>query len=105
MPPTSGRPALFGALILAGIATTMAGPLLPALEVRWHVGDARAGLLFLAQFLASVTTAAAIGPLAARFGYSALIRGGLVLTGVGTLTLAAAPWPAGIGAMALCGCG
>jgi fucose permease len=99
------QPALFGALVLSGIATTMVGPLLPKLESRWHIGDAAAGLLFTALFLASVTTGALVGPLASRFGHLPLVRGGLVLTSLGTAMLAVSPWPHAIGAVAIVGCG
>jgi fucose permease len=99
------QPALFGALVITGIATTMLGPLLPKLEARWHIGDARAGLVFTALFLASVMSGALVGPLASRFGHLSLVRGGLVLTGLGTAMLAVAPWPQAIGAIGLVGCG
>ena len=35
---------------VAGIATVMLGPLLPALIARWHIQDAQAGTLFTATF-------------------------------------------------------
>ena len=41
---------------LTGIVTTMLGPLLPALKVRWGLTDAQAGYLFAAQFAASVVS-------------------------------------------------
>jgi FHS family glucose/mannose:H+ symporter-like MFS transporter len=99
------QPALFGALVLAGIATTMVGPLLPRLESRWHIGDAEAGLLFTGLFLASVMTGALVGPLASRFGHVSVIRGGLVFTSLGVTLLAVSPWPQAIGAIAIVGCG
>jgi MFS transporter, FHS family, glucose/mannose:H+ symporter len=99
------QPALFGALVLSGIATTMVGPLLPRLESRWHIGDSEAGLLFTGLFLASVTTGALVGPLTSRFGHRSVIRGGLVFTSLGAALLAVSPWPQAIGAVAIVGCG
>ena len=99
------RPSLFGAMVLAGIATTMVGPLLPRLESRWQIEDAAAGLLFAALFLASVVTGVLVGPLALRIGHAPLVRGGLMLSGLGTAMLAMSSWPQAIGAVALVGCG
>ena len=99
------QPSLFAAMVLAGIATTMLGPLLPRLESRWQIGDAAAGLLFAALFLASVVTGALVGPLALRFGHVSLVRCGLVLSSLGTAMLAMSPWPEAIGAVAMIGCG
>ena len=99
------EPWLFGAMVLAGMATTMVGPLLPRLESRWQIGDAAAGLLFTALFLASVATGAIVGPLALRFGHLSLVRGGLLLSGLGIALLAISPWPQALGAMAMVGCG
>jgi MFS transporter, FHS family, glucose/mannose:H+ symporter len=92
-------------MVLAGIATTMVGPLLPRLESRWHIGDAEAGLLFTALFLASVMTGALVGPLASRFGHRSVIRSGLAFTSLGAALLAVSPWPQAIGAVAIVGCG
>ena len=91
--------------MLAGMATTMVGPLLPRLEARWQIGDAAAGLLFTALFLASVATGALVGPLALRFGHWPLVRGGLLLSSLGIALLAMAPWPHALGAMAMIGGG
>jgi fucose permease len=99
------QPSLFGAMVLAGIATTMVGPQLPRLESRWQIGDASAGLLFAALFLASVATGAIVGPLALRFGHWSLVRTGLMLSSLGTAMLAMSPWPQAVGAVAMIGCG
>jgi fucose permease len=74
---------LYPAMALAGIATTMLGPLLPGFAARGGWDDARSGVLFVAQFLASVVAAAAAGPLAMRYGYSLLIRAGLLVIALG----------------------
>jgi len=41
---------VFFYFFVAGIATVMLGPLLPALIARWHIQDAQAGTLFMATF-------------------------------------------------------
>lgn len=41
---------VFFYFFVAGIATVMLGPLLPALIARWHIQDAQAGTLFMAAF-------------------------------------------------------
>jgi len=41
----------------------MLGPLMPGFEARWHLKDSEGGLLFVAQFIASVMTAATVGEL------------------------------------------
>src|SRR4051794_14485496 len=70
---------LYAAFVPVGMATTMLGPLMPSLQTRWLLTDAQAGLLFTAQFLATVAASALVGPLARRVGYGALITGGLAL--------------------------
>ncbi len=41
------------AIVLAGVGTTILGPILPALSSQWGMNDAHAGALFTAQFLGS----------------------------------------------------
>lgn len=41
------------AFVMAGIGTTILGPILPALSSQWSMNDAHAGSLFTAQFLGS----------------------------------------------------
>jgi fucose permease len=95
----------FAAMALSGIATTMLGPLLPGLTARGGWTDAQSGVLFFAQFAASVVLAAAAGPLAVRCGYRPLIAVGLLMIAVACAGCAIAP-PA---MLALCvslnGCG
>jgi fucose permease len=90
---------------VAGAATTMLSPLLPALAARWRIGDASAGLLFGALYGASLCVAATVGWLGRRSGYLALLAPGLALVGLGAAALPAAGWPAGLAAVACCGAG
>ena len=93
------------AFVLTGIATTLLGSMTPLLEARWHIGDAEAGLLFTAQFLTSVLGASAVGPLARRFGYAALVAAGLLLTAAGMAGCALATWPLALLSVACYGFG
>src|SRR5262249_10360324 len=95
----------FAAMALSGIATTMLGPLLPGLTARSGWTDAQSGVLFFAQFAASVVLAAAAGPLAVRCGYRPLIAVGLLMIAVACAGCAIAP-PAMLAlCVALNGCG
>jgi fucose permease len=96
---------IYPAMALAGVATTMLGPLLPGFAARGGWSDARSGILFAAQFLASVIMAAAVGPLALRYGYVALIRTGLLAIALGSGGCAAAPPSLLPLCIAVCGAG
>lgn len=48
---------IFLYFVVAGIATVMLGPLLPALIPQWHIQDAQAGSLFAASFAGQFTGA------------------------------------------------
>lgn len=93
------------AVLLTGVATTMLGPLMPTLELRWHLTDARAGLLFTAQFAAAVVVSAMVGPLAARWGYFRLLARSLVLIALGVASCALGSWPLLVVGVVLYGCG
>lgn len=93
------------AFALTGVATTILGPMTPLLETRWHIGDAEAGLLFTAEFFSSVWGAAAVGPLARRFGYTVVVAAGLLLTALGMAGCALASWPFGLLSVACYGLG
>jgi fucose permease len=93
------------AFVLTGVATTILGSMTPLLEARWRIGDAEAGLLFTAQFFASVWGAAAVGPLARRFGYGGVVVAGLALTAAGMAGCALATWPLGVLSVASYGLG
>ena len=55
-PPVSSAAyaALYAGFVIAGVATTLMGPLLPVLIARWTLNDQRAGLFFTAQFCGSM---------------------------------------------------
>src|SRR3984893_9834991 len=68
--PTSSAPSvvLHGGFVVAGVVTTLIGPLLPILIGRWSLTDQRAGLFFTAQFCGSMAGVASLGWLIKR-GY------------------------------------
>jgi fucose permease len=61
--------------VLTGIGTTLFGCILPTLNTSWHMNDARAGILFAAQFSGS-----ALGALLVRSNtFASVMRGHLLL--------------------------
>jgi FHS family glucose/mannose:H+ symporter-like MFS transporter len=84
---------------LIGVATTLLGPLLPLLALRWHLSDAQAGTLFTAQFAGSIGGALLSGPIAARFGYRTTLVAGFVAVCAGISALAFASAPAALAAV------
>jgi FHS family glucose/mannose:H+ symporter-like MFS transporter len=84
--------AIYLAAVLMGVATTMLGPLMPGFEARWNLDDAQGGLLFVAQFLAQVVSAAAVAPLARRIGYWRIVAGGLSVGALGVAGCASHSW-------------
>ena len=98
------RAIYFGA-ILTGVATTMLGPLMPGFEARWHLRDSEGGILFAAQFIASVAAAAAVGVLAKQFGYWRLVAGGLAVGALGVAGCASGSWTVTVLSVAVFGCG
>src|SRR5690606_1829848 len=81
--------------VVAGMATTLLGPLLPALAARWAMSDAAAGALFTAQFLSSTTLTIASGAVTARLGSGRTLGAGFLLIAIGVGVLGVAPQPLG----------
>ncbi|MGB8479606.1 MAG: hypothetical protein WCE63_12325 [Acidobacteriaceae bacterium] len=74
--------------VLIGICTTILGPILPALSLRWNLNDAHAGSLFTAQFIGSSMGGilAAIHPFKSTlFGFITVAVGLILLTIAGPL--------------------
>jgi|HubBroStandDraft_1064217.scaffolds.fasta_scaffold08784_5 FHS family glucose/mannose:H+ symporter-like MFS transporter len=70
-----------------GILTTLLGPMLPILMVRWTMNDTQAGNLFLVQFLAMLAGVQLSGLLLTRWGYRPAFLSGLLLMALGVATL------------------
>jgi FHS family glucose/mannose:H+ symporter-like MFS transporter len=85
---------------LTGIGVVLPGTLLPVLSMRWHMGDGRAGMLFLFFSLGS-----SFGAVAARGKLALTLGGGCLLTGVGVAMMAWIWTSAPLFVMAIYGCG
>lgn len=84
---------LNAAFALAGVATTVLGPMMPQLQARWHLGDADGGLLFTVQFVASIIGSIVVGPVNRRLGYMPTAACGFVLVGLGLSGYPLVSWP------------
>jgi fucose permease len=60
---------IYASFVLAGIVTTLLGPILPLLIARWALTDERAGLFFTFQFCGNLVGIASLGYLLSRRGY------------------------------------
>ncbi|MGA9643034.1 MAG: MFS transporter [Terriglobales bacterium] len=107
VPVSSGRLALAAHLAFfpTGILTTLLGPMLPLLMVRWSLNDTQAGNLFLIQFLASVAGVQLSGVLLRRAGYRPAFLLGLLLMACGAATLYAGAVRLGMASIAAYGVG
>src|SRR5271170_7940293 len=89
-PSSSNRKLILAAQIAflpTGILTTLLGPMLPILIVRWAMNDTQAGNLFLVQFMAMLVGVQLSGVLLARFGFRPAFLLGLLLMAGGVTTL------------------
>jgi FHS family glucose/mannose:H+ symporter-like MFS transporter len=80
---------LTAAFVLNGMVTTLLGPVLPWLTLKWTLSDAAAGALFTAQFAGGFSGGLASGALVARLGDARTLALGYGLMTVGLLTVAA----------------
>jgi fucose permease len=96
---------LYAAFILVGAANTMLGPLMPDLESRWRIGDGRAGLVFMAMFLAAVAISTLTPLLGRRIGYRNTVALGMALIAAGVAGCTTSSFPLGLAAVAVYGCG
>jgi MFS transporter, FHS family, glucose/mannose:H+ symporter len=73
----------YAGLVLTGFATSLLGPILPALSARWSLSDTQGGWLFAAQFLAS-TCGSILSSYSPRrsvaLGFAAIAAGAALLT-------------------------
>jgi MFS transporter, FHS family, glucose/mannose:H+ symporter len=95
---------LHAGYVVAGIVTTLIGPILPILISRWSLSDQRAGLFFTAQFCGSMLGVSTLGALLGR-GYRYAFVCGFSLIAAGVAGLSLGSYPAALAAAALFGCG
>ena len=103
--PAPSLPDLHVGFFIAGMATTLLGPVLPALAQRWQVSDALVGLAFTVQFLGTVSMSALSSALVFRFGGVRVMIVGFVVLAIGTGGLTVASWLPGLAAILCYGCG
>ena len=99
---------LHAGFFLAGMATTLLGPLLPILARRWDIADAAAGSAFAMQFVASTAVSTISAVLVVRYGARPTLSAGFVLIALGVAALsghAMAVEPRGDHAVYGCGLG
>jgi fucose permease len=97
--------ALHIGFVVAGMATTLLGPILPALTERWRMSDVVAGTLFTAQFLSAMTATLVAPALAGRIGARGALALGFTLLAVGIVTIGLAPHAIGVLATVVYGLG
>ena len=97
--------ALHIGFIVAGMATTLLGPVLPALTQRWSMSDVVAGSLFTAQFLSAMTATLVAPAVAARIGARGALAAGFGLLSVGIVTIGLASHAIGVVATVVYGLG
>ncbi len=91
--------------VVAGMATTLLGPILPALTTRWGMSDVVAGSLFTAQFLSAMTATLVAPAIAGRIGARGALAVGFGLLAGGTFTIGIAPHAMGVVATVVYGLG
>jgi FHS family glucose/mannose:H+ symporter-like MFS transporter len=97
--------ALHIGFIVAGMATTLLGPVLPALTQRWSMSDVVAGSLFTAQFLSAMTATLVAPAVAARIGARGALAVGFSFLSVGIVTIGLASHAIGVIATVVYGLG
>jgi fucose permease len=93
------------AFVLAGMVTTLLGPLVPVLALRWRLADATIATLFTTQYVCSTSVTLLSSSLVVRFGAGRVIATGYGLLACGVLLVGLVPWPLTIAATMFYGCG
>jgi len=69
--------------VVAGVLTTLLGPILPILIARWSITDERAGLFFTLQFCGNLAGIASLGSIIRRGGYRHMFTIGFAFMALG----------------------
>lgn len=99
------RVAIFAAFVVAGVVTTLLGPILPVLIGRWSLSDERAGLFFVFQFGTSMAGVASLSALIPRWGYRVTLAVGYTAISLGIAGLSSHEYIGGLIATSLFGYG
>jgi MFS transporter, FHS family, glucose/mannose:H+ symporter len=97
--------AILAGFVVAGVVTTLLGPILPALISRWSLSDQRAGLFFTFQFTSNIVGVASLSALLPRRGYKFTLVLGFAAIALGLVGLNAATQFGGLAATAVYGYG
>jgi FHS family glucose/mannose:H+ symporter-like MFS transporter len=89
-------PLLYSGFLLVGAVHTLLGPILPMLAVRWRLGDAEAGSLFIAQFAGAMIGSALSSPMIERLGLLRLMTCGYAAMAAAVACLAVNSWGIGL---------
>ena len=90
---------------MTGVMTTLLGPILPVLSLRWSLTDNQAGVFFSAQFGASMLGVALSSILVSRHGFQPALVAGFALMALGASILSSHNWLAGVIAVCCYGVG
>lgn len=86
-PSTVTRGVIHLGFVLAGIVTTLLGPILPVLIMHWRLTDAQAGLFFSAQYFAALAGSLTLSTLLVWRGYKVVLVAGFTFIAVGVSLL------------------
>lgn len=89
---------LHGGFVLAGMATTVLGPMMPLLMTQWALTDAAAGTLFTAQFTGQTLSTFGSSLVTRRLGDRRTLALGAMVAAGGLAVLPFAAWPMGAAA-------
>src|SRR5437868_14174470 len=107
-PQPSSRAASFtlfacGLFVVLGVVTTLLGPILPLLSVRWSISTVQAGSLFFWQFITSTIGTLVSGAILARRSFKIAVLLGVAFCLAGVAALFQADWSLGRYAVACYG--
>lgn len=104
-PQRAANTVIHAGFVLAGIVTTLLGPILPILIARWSLSDEHAGLFFTMQFIGNIAGILSLSVLITRRGYGATLAIGFAFIAVGIAALNSGSELAALGAAVLFGYG
>jgi MFS transporter, FHS family, glucose/mannose:H+ symporter len=102
----SGREFVFllhAGFLLIGVVTTLLGPILPMLAIKWSLDDAELGLFFMAQFTGAIIGSALSNRVIVRIGLLRLMVCGYVAMAVAVACLGIDSWLIGLVAVFVAG--
>lgn len=80
---------IFFGFVLTGVVTTLLGPILPSVAVRWNLNDAQAGRLFTTQFVSAVLGSLVASRVLVRWGAAWTVSSGMLMVAAGVVAVGA----------------